>query len=114
MISTEIEYVKHPQVTSLITTLLATPNEEIADILEPINSWTWHRSDLHSWIKVLNKFDEIYEQIISTHGVDKLQSKDFSPSSKKTLLEILKFERLLLENSTNRKLFNSYDVGVWY
>ena len=31
---------------------------------------------------------------------------------KKTRCEILRFERLLLENSTNRKTFNSYDVSA--
>ena len=34
----------------------------------------------------------------------------FTPLTKKTVCEILRFERLLLENSTNRKTFNSYDV----
>ena len=61
-------------------------------------------------IKVLNKFDVILEECIRDYDVDKLQIREFSPDVKKTLSEILRFERLLLENSTNRKMFNSYDV----
>lgn len=72
--------------------------------------WTWARSDLNAWIKVLNKFDAILEDIIRDYEVDKLQTKSFPLPLKKTLLEILRFERLLLENSTNRKMYNSYDV----
>ena len=103
---------KHPHVSTLITTLLATPDDQVADVLEPISSWKWPRSDLHSWVNVLNKFDEIYENIIREYEVEKLQCKDFSLEGKRTLLEVLKFQRLLLENSTNRKLFSSYDVSL--
>lgn len=95
----------------LINKLLATPDSELADFLGKIGVWIWPRSDLNAWIKVLNKFDAILEQLIADYAVDKLQLKIFSQVDKKTLLEILRFERLLLENSTNRKMYNSYDVS---
>ncbi|KZS98333.1 hypothetical protein SISNIDRAFT_546300 [Sistotremastrum niveocremeum HHB9708] len=98
-----------PQVASLISTLLTTPEDGIADALDPIATWNWPRSDLHSWIKVLNRFDGILENLVNIHKVDQLQYDTFTAAEKKTLLGILKFEKLLLENSTNRKLFNSYD-----
>jgi len=82
----------------------------LPDVLIPIETWKWPRSDLHWWIKVLNKFDAVLEEIIRDYDVDKLQVNEFTPLTKKTLCSILAFERLLLENSTNRKLFNSYDV----
>ena len=59
---------------------------------------------------MLNKFDAILEEVIREHEVDKLQVNDFPPLIKRTVCEILRFERMLLENSTNRKTFNSYDV----
>lgn len=34
----------------------------------------------------------------------------FTPRTKRTVLAILGFEKLLLENCTNRKMFASYDV----
>ena len=60
--------------------------------------------------------EEIYEDEVSAvvvHGddIDNLQVNVFTPLTKKTICEILRFERLLLENSTNRKTFNSYDVS---
>jgi E3 ubiquitin-protein ligase HUWE1 len=106
------EHSQHPQVASLITTLLETPVNQLADVFESVHTWSYPRSDLHSWIAVLNKLDEIYENIIQEYGLSKLQNKIFCPSSKRLLLGLLRFQRMLLDNSTNRKLFNSYDVSV--
>jgi E3 ubiquitin-protein ligase HUWE1 len=97
-------------VTELINQLLATPKAELTDVLAKIDIWTLPRSDLNAWIKVLNKFDEILEETIITYDIDNLQKTDFSPEHKALLSEVLRFERLLLENTTNRKSFNSYDV----
>ncbi|KAI6119856.1 hypothetical protein EDD16DRAFT_1895336 [Pisolithus croceorrhizus] len=99
----------HPQVAELIEKLANTPEGDIADVLTQIDSWKWPRSDLNAWVKVLDKFDAILGDAISDYNVDKLQLNPFSPATKRTLSEILRFERLLLENSTNRKTFNSYD-----
>ncbi|KAI6021384.1 hypothetical protein BKA83DRAFT_4464115 [Pisolithus microcarpus] len=99
----------HPQVAELIEKLSNTPEGNIADVLTQIDSWKWPRSDLNAWVKVLDKFDAILGDAISDYNVDKLQLNPFSPATKRTLCEILRFERLLLENSTNRKTFNSYD-----
>lgn len=101
---------KPQQVAELMEKILDTPNDQLADILGQVDSWKWPRSDLHTWIKVLNKLDEVLEEIIHEYDLDKIQKRDFEPSAKRTICEILRFERLLLENSTNRKTFNSYDV----
>ena len=87
-----------------------TPDDELAQVLSEIDAWKWPRSDLNAWIKVLNKFDAILEEVIRDYDIDNLQVNVFTPLTKKTICEILRFERLLLENSTNRKTFNSYDV----
>ncbi|KAJ7497325.1 hypothetical protein FB451DRAFT_1550225 [Mycena latifolia] len=97
------------QVAELIARLLNTPNDDLAQVLSEIESWKWPRSDLNAWIKVLNKFDAVLEEVIRDYEVDKLQVNVFTPATKATLCEILRFERLLLENSTNRKMFHSYD-----
>jgi E3 ubiquitin-protein ligase HUWE1 len=88
-------------------------NDDIADVLAEIESWKWPRSDLNCWVKVLDKFDAILEDAIRDYDVDKLQLNVFTPATKKIISEILRFERLLLENSTNRKTFNSYDVRIF-
>ncbi|KAI8975845.1 hypothetical protein BD414DRAFT_580582 [Trametes punicea] len=98
-----------PQVAELINKLADTINEDLHEVLSQIDSWKWPRSDLNAWIKVLNKFDEILEEAIRDYDIDHLQLNVFTPLTKKTICEILRFERLLLENSTNRKTFNSYD-----
>ncbi|KAK0485978.1 hypothetical protein IW261DRAFT_1662959 [Armillaria novae-zelandiae] len=98
-----------PPVTELIAKLQNTPNDELPKTLGDIVVWKWQRSDLNAWIKVLNKFDAILEELIRDYNIDKLQILPFTPESRSLLAEILRFERLLLENSTNRKMFNSYD-----
>jgi E3 ubiquitin-protein ligase HUWE1 len=96
----------------VITKLIDTPNADLPEVLCDIDTWKWPRSDLNAWIKVLNKFDAIMEEVIRDYDVDKLQVNEFTPITKNILCEILRFERLLLENSTNRKMFNSYDVRI--
>lgn len=96
----------------LIQSLLDTPDDELADVLGAIDHWRWPRSDLNAWVPVLNKFDAVLEDAIRAYAVDELQLTPFTPSAKRTVCEILRFERLLLENSTNRKTFASYDVSI--
>ncbi|KZV69516.1 hypothetical protein PENSPDRAFT_753267 [Peniophora sp. CONT] len=98
-----------PQVAELIQSLLDTPDDELADVLGAIDHWRWPRSDLNAWVPVLNKLDAVLEDAIRAYAVDELQLTPFTPSAKRTVCEILRFERLLLENSTNRKTFASYD-----
>ncbi|CAE7209973.1 unnamed protein product [Rhizoctonia solani] len=99
----------HPEVAALISTLITTPQTELAQFIASIHVWTWPRSDLNSWTKVLNRFDTILSDLIDHYELNKLQLKNFDEADKKLLLELLRFERMLLENSTNRKLFASYD-----
>ncbi|KZT26754.1 hypothetical protein NEOLEDRAFT_1062431 [Neolentinus lepideus HHB14362 ss-1] len=99
----------HPQVAELINKIYDTPNEDLPEVLGEIDIWKWPRSDLNAWVKVLNKFDAILEEVINDYDIDKVQVNTFTPRTKKTTSEILRFERLLLENSTNRKIFSSYD-----
>ncbi|KAF8973258.1 hypothetical protein BDZ97DRAFT_1912814 [Flammula alnicola] len=97
------------QVAELIYKLLNASNQQLVEILKQVDSWKWPRSDLNAWIKVLNKFDEIMDGIIHEYNVEKLQLNPFTQETQELLSEILRFERLLLENSTNRKTFSSYD-----
>ena len=50
------------------------------------------------------------DESICEYNVAKLQLNQFLEGTKELLSEILHFERLLLENSTDRKTFSSYDV----
>ena len=101
-----------PVVAELIDKLADTPIDDLPDVLAQIDHWRWPRSDLNAWIKVLNKFDSIMEDIIRDYEIEKVQLIPFTIFHKRLLCEILRFERLLLENSTNRKTYNSYDVSI--
>ena len=73
--------------------------------------WLWPRCELMVWYSVLDRFDDILAQMIKDYHSDDLQMTPFTPSHKELIMQILRFERMLLDNSTTRKLFNSYDVS---
>ena len=91
--------------------LSTTPRNGLADVLSEQQTWRWPRSDLNSWIKVLDTFDTILADIIKDYNIDTMQLREFELPDRELVLQILRFERLMLENSTNRKMFNSYDVS---
>jgi hypothetical protein len=80
-------------------------------VLGAIETWTLPRSDLNAWVRVLNRLDDLLEDAIARYAVAAIQTRPFSPADKALLAGVLRFERLLLENTTNRKSFNSYDVS---
>jgi hypothetical protein len=73
---------------------------------------------MHSWVDISKKFIGILTRLRDAYGLGrgaktacKIQLNDFTPKDKELILEILRFIRLLMENSTSRKLFDGYDVG---
>ncbi|WWD19760.1 hypothetical protein CI109_104224 [Kwoniella shandongensis] len=96
-------------VAALVERILAASDQELVNVLQPFQSWKYARGDLHAWIPVLDRFDSFLEDTIKSYDLTKLQINDFTPKTKELLLEVLRVQRLLLENCTNRKLFASYD-----
>ncbi|BGP42101.1 E3 ubiquitin-protein ligase tom1 [Rhodotorula kratochvilovae] len=104
----------HPGIAAFIAQLQAVPTHELPALLEPLvaEGWTWPRTDLQHWIHPLNRFDDILEQVIRDYdlgGMEHAQTNAFTPRTKQLVLAVLSFEKLLLENSTNRKIFNGFD-----
>ena len=104
----------HPGIAAFIAQVQAVPQHELPALLEPLVAagWTWPRTDLQHWIHPLNRFDDILEQVIADYDLATMehgQTNTFTPRTKELLLAVLSFEKLLLENSTNRKIFNGFD-----
>ncbi|KAF9195150.1 hypothetical protein BGZ51_004577 [Haplosporangium sp. Z 767] len=96
-------------IRTLIKTLRECPQAEIAAHIEATPQWPWPRGDLFHWVSVLNRFDEILENICKGYDMKKPQPKEFSHNDRRLVLAILAFSRLLLENCTNRNLYASYE-----
>lgn len=107
-------YLQHPKITALILAIQHGAEDELASILAAVQVWHWPRTDLHYWIKPLNRFDAILEEICKSYGLvgGQVQVSEFTPRTKELVLAILRFTRLLLENATNRKLYSSFDVSM--
>lgn len=106
----------HPGIAHFILTVVTTLEDD-NDLVALLNShlvWVWPRTDLHHWIGVLNRFDAILDQIIKDYdlnSMDHAQTSPFTPRTAALLHAILAFEKVLLENATNRKVFASFDVS---
>ncbi|EPQ27339.1 uncharacterized protein PFL1_06891 [Pseudozyma flocculosa PF-1] len=98
-----------PEVTTLLARISAAADDELPAILDSISEWCWPRGDLYYWTQILNRFDDILQDTCRDYELAKLQTNDFTPLRKKLLVSILRFSRLLIENCTNRKLYNSYE-----
>ena len=84
-------------------------DDELPAVLDSISEWCWPRGDLYYWTGVLNRFDTILENVCRDYEVSKIQANDFTPLTKRLVVSILRFSRLLIENCTNRKLYNSFE-----
>ena len=86
-----------------------------------MGDWALPKADLFHFIPVLNRLDALLADILLQHGFTSaldaepallsavVQSKPFSSTTRQLLLNILHFTRLLMENSLNRSLYNSYE-----
>ncbi|GAA6003447.1 E3 ubiquitin-protein ligase TOM1 [Rhodotorula paludigena] len=104
----------HPGIASFIAQLSTAEPHDLPALVDPLvrEGWSWPRTDLQHWIVPLNRFDEILEQTITDYdlaGMEHAQTNSFTPRTKHLVLSVLAFEKLLLENSTNRKIFNGFD-----
>ncbi|WVR09546.1 hypothetical protein IAU60_006615 [Kwoniella sp. DSM 27419] len=99
-----------PDVAALITYIADAPDAELLSRLKSFTSWLYPRGDLTAWINVLDRLDDILAGIITEYQLDQLQTNDFSAQTKELLLEVLRVLRLLLDNTTNRRAFASYDA----
>lgn len=80
-------------------------------MLDSFRIWRYPRGDLHGWIPIIDRFDDILAQAIKEYGLTQIQTNDFTPKTKELILQVLRVEKILFENCTNRKLFASYDVS---
>ncbi|KAJ1872250.1 E3 ubiquitin-protein ligase tom1 [Coemansia sp. RSA 990] len=96
-------------VQSLREEIEAAPNSKIHEVLQPFQEWPFVRGDMYHWIPVLNRFDEIMAEASEKYKLTELQETDFDSSTQQTLVNILHFSRLLLENCINRNLYSSVD-----
>ncbi|EIW71937.1 hypothetical protein TREMEDRAFT_70589 [Tremella mesenterica DSM 1558] len=96
-------------VLNLVNAIVQSTDHDLVYLLANFPRWRYPRGDLHTWIPVLDRFDAILAEIIESYKLSHLQHVDFSLEAKTTILEVLRVQRMLVENCTSRKLFCSYD-----
>lgn len=85
-------------------------------MLEPLvwvdsGQWPFGRADLHHWGDLLDRFDGLYAAVVDElWGKETgVQAKPFRTEGKRLVCAMLGFTRSLLEYSSSRNLFNSYE-----
>ncbi|KAF9951518.1 hypothetical protein BGZ72_006995 [Mortierella alpina] len=96
-------------IRTLITTLKECSEADIIVHVEATPDWIYPRGDLFHWVAVLNRFDDLLDNLCKSHDMKKPQPRPFSAQDKRLTLAILDFSRLLLESCTNRNLYASYE-----
>ncbi|GAA5969495.1 hypothetical protein JCM11641_008133 [Rhodosporidiobolus odoratus] len=101
-------------IAAFIARLQQVAQDELPSLIAPVlkQGWTWPRTDLQHWIHPLNRFDDILAKVIDDYDLGDMkhaQTNAFTPRTKQLVLSVLGFQKILLENSTNRKIFMGFD-----
>ncbi|KAK9489405.1 hypothetical protein V1508DRAFT_464960 [Lipomyces doorenjongii] len=99
-----------PSLINFISTLETCPQSDIAKRVRSFGPlWDQPRGDLHHWIPVLNRFDEILETAVTKSGLraNLPSAYVFSAEEEEMLVAILDFSALLLEECSHRSLYAS-------
>ncbi|KAG4300575.1 hypothetical protein PCK1_003004 [Pneumocystis canis] len=81
--------------------------EELPKLLNEFEEWKYSRGDLFHWMTLLNRFDGILERICKEYVLKNVQIITFTLKTKELLLAILRFSTILLDNCSNRNIYNS-------
>ncbi|KAG2736502.1 hypothetical protein G9P44_000592 [Scheffersomyces stipitis] len=94
---------------SLIDDLTSCSIKELPAKLEANLKWEKPRGDLLHWVSVLNRMDEIYEEIINKYDLEnefpRLQL--FSQEEQTLICSCLKFTYILLDHCSDRQIYSS-------
>jgi len=102
-----------PELQKLIDTIANAETTQLVGLLQPWKEWKYPRGDLFHWIPVLNKFDLVLEKVCADYGLSEascsVQTGELAPDDVAMVTELLRFSRFLLENCTNRNIYNSVE-----
>ncbi|KAI5180103.1 E3 ubiquitin-protein ligase HUWE1 [Nematocida sp. AWRm80] len=103
-----------PEIAEIINEITRISEERLPEYLRSIREWRHPKTDLFYWIQILNMFDEILERISSKYELRTLQTQRMTEKEIELAREIIRFIRLLVENSSNKSIFNSFEVIEGY
>ncbi|OAG28862.1 E3 ubiquitin-protein ligase HUWE1 [Nematocida displodere] len=98
------------KVCAMIKALETMDTCEMPGYLSKIDEWKHCKTDLVYWVEVLDRFDTILQDLVQKYRLDGLQSQPMEPQDRDVAREILRFQKVLVENSSNKSIFNSFDV----
>ncbi|WVQ94836.1 hypothetical protein IAU59_001919 [Kwoniella sp. CBS 9459] len=88
--STKKQNPSPPDLIALAERIVSCSETELPSVLKSFDRWVYPRSDLHAWVNVLDRLDDVLAEITTSYGLSKIQTNDFTPKTKELLLEILR------------------------
>ncbi|CAD7704534.1 unnamed protein product, partial [Ostreobium quekettii] len=92
--------------------VLATPLERIAEALAGF-VWKYEKGDFYHWVPLFNRFDEFFDENVRSRPDLSLNSagggEAIPPFPTANTLALLKVTARILENCTNKHLYQSYE-----
>lgn len=74
-----------------------------------------YQGDFHHWVQLFNHFDAYFEEHVKPRKDIQLKLENDAPDPEfpvQNCLEILRVTSILLENCTNKQLYQSYEVRM--
>ncbi|KAK9466030.1 hypothetical protein V1512DRAFT_31791 [Lipomyces arxii] len=99
-----------PSLKNFITLLETCPESDLTEHIQNYgNSWDQPRGDMHHWINVLNRFDDILQRAVTKSGLrtNMPTAYIFESAEEKLIVAVLDLTALLLEHCSHRSLYAS-------
>ncbi|KAF9587900.1 hypothetical protein IFM89_006154 [Coptis chinensis] len=100
-----------PKIKSFVDGVTSVPLENIQ---EPLKNFVWDfdKGDFHHWVDLFNHFDSFFEKYIKSRKDLQVEDNFLEadpPFPRDAVLQILRVIRIILDNCTNKHLYNSYE-----
>lgn len=96
----------------LVSQFAQLDGQELVSALDQFSSeWSRPRGDLCAWMTLLDRFDDILENMVQKYGLTKSvpTPMSFEPLDEQLLVSVLRFSAFLLQKCSNRGVYASSD-----
>jgi len=98
-------------IKEFIDRVVSSPHDELAERLRGFTAWDFGKGDFSHWVDLFNHLDEYFEKCLKPRADLCLKGKleDDVVFPRETCLEILRVTRIIMDNCSNRHLYNSVE-----
>lgn len=99
-----------PEISRLIEAARDAPVSLLVACLGGVEEWRFGKTDLFYWVEALDRMDALLGDMVEKYRLRDLQSREMSGEDRDVAKAILRFQKMLVENSSNKSIYNSFDT----